>query len=160
MAGRDDIGSRGEFVFCARIMAFCGRRRPYFRPYFLGEKAEVFDFFVELVDAGDRTPFFFVQVRSTQKGCTKKHPRRLKVGISATDVELFSLKPAPTYLVGIDEPADAGYIVGIVEGMNTTISSIPTTFPLDCTTLPLLHQEVQQFWAGRNMVRTHTRFPL
>src|SRR5258708_24753697 len=106
MAERDDIGSRGEYLFCTRITAFCGRPRPSFRPYFLGEKAETIDFLVELIDAGDRTPFFFVQVRTTQKGYTRKAPRRLKVGMSASEVELFALKPAPTYLVGIDEPAE------------------------------------------------------
>src|SRR5260221_690622 len=128
MTARDEIGSRGEFIFSARIMTFCGRKRPYFVPYFLGEKAETFDFMVELVDAGDRTPYFFAQVRTTQKGYTRKNPRRLKVGMSATEVELLALKPAPTYLVGVDEPGDVGYLVGILEGMNTAISSIPTTF--------------------------------
>jgi hypothetical protein len=160
MATRDDIGSRGEFIFSARIMAFCGRARPCFRPYFLVAKAEAIDFLVELVDAGDRTPFFFVQVRATQKRYTKKSPVRLKVGMSAREMMLFGLKPAPTYLVGIDEPADRGHIVGILEGMNTAIASIPTSFPLDCTTLPLLYQEVQQFWTGRKMAMAKTQFPL
>jgi hypothetical protein len=160
MAERDDIGSRGEFIFSARIMAFCGRPRPYFRPYFLGAKAETIDFLVELVDAGDRTPYFFAQVRATQKGYTKKSPRRLKAGMSAADVELFALKPAPTYLIGVDEPGDIGFVVGILEGMKTAIPSIPTTFPLDSSTLPLLHNEVQQFWAGRNMAMAKTKFSL
>jgi hypothetical protein len=48
---------------------------PYFWPHFLGEKvlgekAQTFDF-LELVDAGEVTPFFFVQVRSTGKKFTK-----------------------------------------------------------------------------------------
>lgn len=160
MATRDYIGSRGEYIFCARITAFCGRPRPYFRPYFLGEKAATLDFLVELVDAGDRTPFFFAQVKTTQKGYTRRPPRRLKVGLSAEDLQLLARKPAPTYLVGIDEPADAGYLVGIVEGMEGPIASIPTAFPLDCHTLPLLYQEVWQFWAGRNMTMAESQFPL
>ncbi len=160
MTARDEIGSRGEFIFSTRIMNFCGRKRPYFLPHFLGEKAETIDYLVELVDAGTRTPFFFAQVKTTQKGYTRKHPRRLKVGMSATDVERLGLKPAPTYLVGIDEPGEVGYLVGILEGMNTTIASVPVSFPLDCSTLPLLYQEVQQFWAGRKMAMARTRFPL
>ncbi len=160
MAVRDDIGSRGEFIFCTRITSFCGQRRPYFRPYYLGEKAETIDFLVELVDAGKRTPFFFAQVKTTQRGYTKKSPRRLKVGLTAADIELFSLKPAPTYLVGIDEPGEIGYVVAILEGMKTAITSIPTTFPLDCNTLPLLYQEVKQFWTGRKMAMGKSCFPL
>ena len=50
LPARDGIGSRGEFIFCARIMNFCGRILPYFRPRFFGEKAETFDYLVELLD--------------------------------------------------------------------------------------------------------------
>jgi hypothetical protein len=57
MAASDDIGSRGEYLFSALIMNFCGRPVPYFRPRFLGEKARTLDFLVELVDAGDQLLF-------------------------------------------------------------------------------------------------------
>ena len=59
MSTQDDIGSRGEFLFGALIMNFCDRDLPFFRPRYLGEKARTLDFLVELVDAGDRTLFFF-----------------------------------------------------------------------------------------------------
>src|SRR4051812_2993790 len=103
MAVRDDIGSRGEYIFCARIMDFCGRHLPYFRPRFLGEKAQTLDYLVELLDAGG-APFFFVQVKATRQGYTKRPPRRLKVGVSGADVRRLSRIPAPTYLAGTDEP--------------------------------------------------------
>jgi hypothetical protein len=157
MAARDDIGSRGEFIFCARIMDFCGRDFPFFRPRFLGEKARTFDYPVELVSAGDQTPFFFVQVKATRKGYTRAG-RRLKVGMSGPDVRRFSLIPAPTYLVGIDEAREVGYILAILHGMAEPISSIPTDYPLDCTTLPALYQEVERFWAARDMTRRHSAF--
>src|SRR5262249_26960619 len=102
MAARDEIGSRGEFIFCARIMDFCGRSLPYFRPHFLGEKAQTLDFFVELLDTGERTLFFFAQVKTTRKALTRKD-RRLRVEMAAADVRRASQVPAPTYLVGIDE---------------------------------------------------------
>src|SRR5215471_9738608 len=114
MAAQDDIGSRGEFIFCTRIMNFCGRDLPYFRPRFLGEKAQSFDYLVELVDAAKGAPFFFVQVKTTRKGYTKGRLRRLKVGMSGTDVRRFCLLPAPTYLVAIDEPGEVGYIQAIL----------------------------------------------
>ena len=54
---------------------------PYFWPHYLGEKCETFDFLVELVDAGEKTPFFFVQVKSTRKSLTKGAPPRLRVEV-------------------------------------------------------------------------------
>src|SRR4051794_12576311 len=107
-------------IFCVRIMNFCGRNAPYFCPRFLGEKDRKLDFLVELIDAGDRTPFFFVQVKTTRKGYTKKD-RRLKIEMSGEDVRRFSLVPAPTYLVGIDERTEAAYLLATLEGMTAPI---------------------------------------
>src|SRR5262245_55320105 len=142
MTAQDDIGSRGEYLFCARIMNFCGRPLPYFRPRFLGEKAKTLDFLVELVGAGGRTPFFFAQVKTTHKGLTKRD-RRLRVEMSGRDIRRASLVPAPTYLVGIDGVGEQAYIVSILEGMTDDIPSIPTTYPLDGTNLPRLYAEVE-----------------
>jgi hypothetical protein len=158
MGARDDIGSRGESIFCVRIMDFCGRSLPYFRPRFLGEKAQTLDYLVELVGAGHGIPFFFVQVKATRQGYTRKRPRRLKVGMSAADVQRFAAIPAPTYLVGIDELGEVGYLLALLEGMKDTISSLPTDYPLDCANLARLYQEVEQFWAGRDMARRHSIF--
>jgi hypothetical protein len=87
MGARDDIGIRGEIIFCNRITDFCGRSGPYFRPRFLGEKAPTCDFLVELAEASKDGAFFF-----------------------------------------------------------------------DCSNLPRLHEEVEQFWAGRDMARRHSTF--
>lgn len=157
MPARDDIGSRGEFIFCTRIMDFCGRNLPYFRPHFLGEKAQTFDYLVELVDAPSGIPFFFVQVKATRKGYTKGKAR-LKVGMAGADVRRFSLLPAPTYLVGIDESEEVGFLLAILHGMQGPIASVPTDFPLDCPSLPRLWQEVEQFWAGHDMARRQSVF--
>lgn len=157
MDARDDLGRRGEIIFCARITDFCGRGIPYFRPYFLGEKARTLDFLVELVGAGERTCFFFVQVKTTRKGRTKAEGR-LKVGLSGADVQHFALVPAPTYLVGIDEPQEAAYVLAILDGMDQPIASIPTAFPINCTNLPRLYDEVSRFWSDRDMARRSSVF--
>src|SRR5262249_53284574 len=112
MPARDDIGSHGEYIFCTRIMDFCDRDLLFFRPRFLGEKARTLDYLVELVSGQDRAHFFFVQVRATRKGYTRSG-KRLKIGMSASAVRRFALIPAPTYLVGIDEPREIGYILAI-----------------------------------------------
>lgn len=157
MDARDDIGSHGEYIFAARIMNFCGRELPYFRPRFLGEKAQTIDYLVELINAGDRPLFFFVQVKTTRQGYTKRE-RRLKISMSRDDVQRFASIPAPTYLVGIDEPGEVGYILAILHGMSEAIPSLPTNFPLDCTNLPKLYEEVEQFWAGHDMRRHRSTF--
>jgi hypothetical protein len=104
----------------------------------------------------DWTPFFFVQVRATRQGYTKAG--RLKVGTSGRGVRRLSRFPAPTYLVGIDERCEVGYILAILHGMSEPISSIPTDYPLDCTSLPLLYKEMERFWAGRDMARRYSAF--
>lgn len=158
MDARDDIGSRGEHIFCARIMDFCGRRLPYFRPRFLGEKARALDFLVELVGNGDRTMFFFVQVKTTRRGYTTRGGRRLKVSVPAEAVRQLAGVVAPTYLVGIDEEQEVGYLLAILTGMKGAIPSLPTDFPLDRANLPRLYQEVEQFWTARDTTRQHSAF--
>ena len=159
MTARDDIGSRGEAIFYVRITDFCGRSRPFFRPRFLGEKAQTLDYFVELVGAGERTPFFFVQVKTTRRGYTKRgRLPRLKVGLSRRDVRRLALYPAPTYLVGIDERQAIGYILAILGGMTAPIPSLPVNFVLDAGNLRLLWDEVRQFWRGRDMNMRHSAF--
>jgi hypothetical protein len=110
MAVRDLIGKRGEAIFVARLMDFCGNPEPYFDPHWLGDKCPTYDYLVELVNARDSTPYFFVQVKATQKAQTKRE-RRLVVQVGATEVQRMVECPVPTYLVGVDEPSSDAYIV-------------------------------------------------
>lgn len=59
----------------------------YFWPHYLGEKSETFDFLVELVDAGEKTSFFFVQVKATRRELTRSQtPARLRPNKGASVV--------------------------------------------------------------------------
>jgi hypothetical protein len=153
MATRDDIGSRGEALFFIMLTRFCGRRMPYFRPHFLGEKFAALDYLVELVDAEAMTPYFFVQVKTTTLGYTQGKPgqRRLKVQVSAENVRRLIHYPAPTYIVGIDEREEKGYIVSGNQRTHLRVSSLSTQFPLDCMNLERLWNEVRDFWQQRDM---------
>jgi hypothetical protein len=53
----------------------------------------------------------------------------------------------PTYLIGVDEPNEAAYIVSMYGGMDRTIASMPTTYPLSCANLQKLWDEVKTCWA-------------
>ncbi len=56
----DAVGGRGEAIAFARLARVCRTDAdlPYFWPHYLGEKCPTYDFLVELVDAGEKTPFF------------------------------------------------------------------------------------------------------
>jgi hypothetical protein len=160
MASGDEIGGRGEAIFYVLITAFCGQPRPRFKPQFLGEKFESLDYLVELVGAGDPTPFFFVQVKTTSKGYTKSSPKRLKVKVKQTDVSRMIHYPAPMYVVGIDDVLETGFILSVHGTKAYSLSSLPTTFPLDCANLEQLWNEVKAFWEARDMTRDSSFFTM
>ncbi len=142
---RDYIGKRGEAIATSDLMKFCGHPQPYFNPHFLGEKCPTYDFLVEVLGAGASSPYFLAQVKSTQTGMTRR-TLDLKVALKAADVQKMVRCPIPTYLIGVDEPAERSYIVSIHGNMAGRISSIPSMYPLDCKNLKILRDEVVAHW--------------
>ncbi|NES22533.1 MAG: DUF4365 domain-containing protein [Symploca sp. SIO3E6] len=118
-------------------------------PRFLGEKKQTIDFMVELFHDEVLIPFFFVQVKSTTMGYTSKE-KRLKVQVKASDIKRLAAYPAPTYIVGIDEPGEQGYIVSANGELNTGFSAMCITHPLVPDTLALLWDEVAGYWSASN----------
>jgi len=161
MGKRDVIGARGEAIAYTRLRTVCGPDgSPYFLPHYLGEKCPTFDFLVELVNAGEPTPFFFVQVKATRKPFTKTHrPPRLQVGLSAEDIRRMTAYPAPTYVVGVYEPRERAFVASVHRGASAAVSSLTTAHELTPVTLRRLWEEVRDFWRGRDMARTTSAFP-
>lgn len=127
--------------------------------HFLGEKCPTFDFLVELVDAGEKTPFFFVQVRATRKELTRRQrPPRLRVEVSEEDVRRMVAFPAPTYVVGVHEEEERAFIISVHGDMAERIPSITTAHELTAETLRTLWDEVREFWQGRDMSRSASVF--
>src|SRR5262245_22880152 len=128
----DFVGGRGEAIAYARLTKFCrGGSTVFFLPHYLGEKCPTFDFMVELVDAGTGTPFFFVQVKATRAGFTKRG-RRIQIDVPAEDVERMSAHPAPTYVVGVHEPEERAFLLSVHGNMRERIRSITTAHELTC----------------------------
>jgi hypothetical protein len=148
----DDIGDRGQWLCCLLLTQICpGRNQPFFRPRFLGDKYPTFDYLVELV--GSEAYFFFVQVRATRQGFRKgKGQKRLRVNVSREDVQHMVASPVPAYVVGIDEPREAGYLLSMNEPRREGLGGLPAKHLLDCGNLQRLWQEVRTFWASRNMI--------
>jgi hypothetical protein len=157
----DFIGGRGEAIAFTRLVRVCRTDAdlPFFWPHYLGEKCPTFDFLVELLDAGEKTPFFFVQVKATRKEYTKRHtPPRLRVEVSEEDVRRMVAYPAPTYVVGVQEDEERAFIVSVHGTMSEAIPSITTAHELTCATLRRLWDEVREFWQGRDMARSASSF--
>lgn len=160
MSASDDLGTRGEALCHLLLTNFCGRSRPYFVPRFLGDKFITFDFLVELTGTSGGTPFFFVQVKTTSTGYTtdKRGNRKLKVRVTRGDLLRMKNYPAPTYVIGIDEATQVGYIVSTNGDCPATLNGLPTTHELNCANLAALWQEVTTYWAVRNMLMPTSRF--
>lgn len=156
----DFIGGRGEAITFSHLSKVCREGDlPYFWPHYLGEKCQTFDFLVELVDAGEKTPFFFVQVKATRKGYTKRQqPPRLRVEIDDKDVRRMSTFPAPTYVVGVHEKEDRVFVISVHGDMKDSIPSITTAHELTPVTLKRLWEEVRAFWDARDMTRQLSQF--
>lgn len=153
----NELGQRGEFLFSTMITRFHGRDIPIFRPYFLGDKWPLVDFVVELLNAGDITPYFFAQVKTTRSGYTKKD-KRLRVSIRQEDMRKLALYPAPTYIIGIDGAREEGYIVSANGEWLRGMSSFPTTFPVDENNQDTLWKEVRRFWTAGKSRRWASNF--
>jgi Domain of unknown function (DUF4365) len=157
----DFIGGMGEAIAFVCLTRVCRTDSdlPYFWPHFLGEKCETFDFLVELVDADEKTPFFFVQVKTTRKEFTKTQmPPRLRVEVSDKDVRRMVAYPAPTYVVGVHESEQRAFIIAVHGTMSEAIPSITTAHELTGDTLRRLWDEVREYWRGREMRQTASSF--
>jgi len=153
--GSDDIGDRGQWIFCLLMTDLCGRDRPLFRPRFLGDKFPTFDYIVELVD--HPAYYFFVQVKGTAEGYTKD-PVRLKVQVSQQDVDRMVACPAPSYVVGIDISAtDVAFLLSVNEP-RAQVASLTTNHRVTCDNLGALYAEVLEYWSSRDMLLKGSRF--
>ncbi|MCP4698543.1 MAG: DUF4365 domain-containing protein [Gammaproteobacteria bacterium] len=155
---KDIIGQRGEAIFYVLITKFFNRDMPIFRPQFLGDKWPNVDFVVELTNySGSLVPYFFVQVKSTREGYTKKE-KRLKVQVEGKYIRALASYPAPAYIAGIDEKLEKGYIVSTNGESLKTVSSIPTSNPISETTQDILWNEVKEFWENSTLHKISSHF--
>ena len=148
----DALGERGEDLFKVIMTHYDtvgGVSQARFRPCFLGDKWPLVDFFVEVVGAGAETPFFLAQVKATRSGYTSTG--RLKIEVSASDIQRLAAYPAPTYIIGIDETRttdleNAGFILSANGETRRGIGSLITSYPINADNRALLWQEVRDYW--------------
>ncbi len=138
------LGSEGRPFFLFGLRSGIPTVARFFKPQFLGDKWPLVDYIVELEGSAKKS-FCFVQVKATRAGYTKKG-NRLKVRVSKKDVQAMAMYPVPTYIVGIDEEGEKGYIIS-ANGENVgSLSSLNTNFPLDLNNCDTLWKEVEAYW--------------
>ncbi len=152
----NELGQRGEAIFQALITRFWAGGLPLFRPHFLGDKCPNIDFMVELLNVSSGTPFFFVQVKTTRAGYTKK--ARLKVQLGLTDAQELAGYSVPIYVVGVDEKTETAYLSAVPADVQSGFSSLSTAYSLDEETQNALWQEVRTFWEQVKMPSRPSRF--
>lgn len=137
------IGDRGESIFTSRIT-----ENFLFRVYFLGEKAPVGDFILEIND--ETTPYeCMIQVKSTRKGYDKSG--NLKATVPKDKLVKLVQRPLPTYVAGVDEQNEKVYICSAFD-LNGSFSTIPTNNVLEKgnsasqQTLDTLKQDIINYW--------------
>ncbi len=151
---KDRLGEKCEEIFVALMTESHSDKGAIFKPRYLDDKLPYVDYIVELVGAGQSAPYFFVQVKSTTQGCTKKQ-NRLKVKFSQESVRGIASYPAPTYIIGIDEKEKTGYLISANGEELGSMSSLPTIFPIDMQNRGVLWNEVNDFWfkCSRNKIK-------
>jgi hypothetical protein len=154
---KNELGQRGENLFSIIITRFYGRSQPIFRPQFLGDKWPTSDFIVELIeDTISVTPYFFVQVKTTRQGYDAQH--RLKVRISAEGMQKLASLPAPTYVVGIDDLNEQGYIISANGEYSESVTSMSTEYPLNKHFQDVLWEEVKNYWERLGSFHMNSHF--
>lgn len=147
------LGRRGEDA----VSSIFGRDvlgKPRFSTHFLGEKAELLDFVVNLVDEKEAEigPFFMLQVKTT-KGA---HPgKSIDAPFSAAEVAKAVERKVPVYVVAVDAgPRDEKvYFLAVESTRKGGISTVPRLFNLDCeVTLEELYDEVFHYFMDKPYV--------
>jgi hypothetical protein len=124
---------------------------------FLDDYLPHVDCVVELIGQKDYLPFCYVQLKSTKMGYTKKD-NRLKVKLAKESIDGLSLYPAPTYIVGIDEKEETGYLVSANGQDLGSMASIPTDFPINISNRGTLWNEVNDFWYRAKKIKFNSKF--
>ena len=157
----DLVAARGEAIFRVLISRSHVEHGYLFQvPHFLGDKQRTVDFYVEIVSADSAPLHFFVQVKATRAGYTRRD-RRLRVRVSAAELRRLAGYGAPTYIVGIDEQWERGLHCFSERRASPGWATMTTAYPLEGDVLARLKDEVEAYWAhpARNAFRSRFTDP-
>jgi hypothetical protein len=154
----NDIGNRGETIFASRISANYD-----FKVYFMGEKAPIGDFILEIND--ENTPYeCMVQVKGTTQGYNVGDGR-LKAKVEPSKLQKLLNRPLPTYVAGVDVDREEVYIAPVFTVAHDYTATIPVGHKLALndpvasqTTLNALKQDIINFWTHVGVAASKATF--
>ena len=158
MAGASNaIGDRGEAIFRTVMTSFHGGQ-PLFRVAFLGDKWPLVDFMVELVGPWTTSrPYFFVQVKATHGGYSKKDSR-LKIQIGKKHAAPLKSYKTPVYVAGVDAKGERVFVIAALGRGIGPLRSMHTGGELNATGRVALWTEVRNFWSNITVPRQNSQF--
>ena len=116
-------------------------------------------FFVELVGVNiGPIPFFLVQAKTTTLTLMPREGN-LPIRVGVADMAKLVRYPAPTYILGIHDPEETGYLWPAVQGGRAHIPSLPIRYSLgDPAVLADRYAEVLDFWQSNSVTFNRSRF--
>ena len=161
MSTTNHVGNLGEAV----VSLLFGRKtggRYRFGVQFLGAKAQLLDFLIELLDEGGAPfgPYFFVQVKCTEDGDVGGSAPAV---FTAAEVSNAQKKLVPVYLAAVrivDEDSEEVFILAVDSSLEKGIAVVPNFFPLTDNSVRLkIYDEVKHHFDNNpiNFVSELTR---
>lgn len=132
MHAKNHLGNLGEDLV-SLLLSRKIRNAYRFSTKFLGEKAQLLDFMVNLLDAKgfEYGPFFFMQVKTTESVAFGRYG--IPARFSSAEVRAAQARKVPVYLVAVESLADESenvYALGIDSGLARGIAVVPRLFSL------------------------------
>lgn len=154
----EDLGESLANVFLSRKTS----EGHLFRTTMIGGKWPTVDIYAEVISNGMPRMFCFFQVKTTNRGYTKRQ-KNLKVSVDLPDLIKLAQYCAPSYLIGIDynasQPLSSKAFIATVRGIYLKrLSSLPTMYPLTEQSLIELRNEVVAFWTRLNTLECKEKY--
>ncbi len=145
------IGDIGENTFALRLS-----KGGIFKVYFLGEKAPVVDYMLEIIDINKQYQCF-VQVKSTNQEIKYNNDGWMRTPVPADKLRALIARPLPTYVAGVDIENEVVFVAPAFEN-NGEYPAIPPRLRFDKdnantkVSLERLRDDIIRFWEESGII--------
>lgn len=151
MLSKNIIGNVGENIIALRLSKY-----GIFRVYFLGEKAPIEDFLLELCD--DAHPYHcLIQAKSVDQANKYDKKGNMKTPVPYLKLKKLIERPLPTYVAGADIEDEVIFIAPAFD-INIKYNTIPPILKIDnvdkarsISDLKKLRDDIINYWEKADM---------